>query len=1317
MNSPDKQHSEGSSALHEDYNDFEAKSDSLPQYAPPSDGWIMASETSPCSLVDASGSALLPRPQERTVVPSVGTSITESSGRHLVPGPNLGPGAGTVSSTVTRSEGSQMLCYPSDDVSSDVVVLKSSHSPVPATVRDVQDIPGRIVSSESTSGGEVYKRGSDVFDSTYVACKVEGKVSESISSRTELNAVQRPTSPQRGPGKLTREQPFVKAVYEDSHHDASTASLRKSSANGAYPLAYAMPVTPDNQAHQRSDETRYQVTKPNPDTGESKSRTSRKCSHDMRHVSGSTAQKTTETNCRRRADVPSTIATEAKARRESQLPVKDVSLVTIKESRKSTSSRSSPVASVTAKTTRNNNDVLCYLGTTTEATHKPHLSNQTDGFSTTKATRKHSNQGTQPFVPAMKLTGKTIATQCFDDCCDQATRSKATKRTNKGQVAEEFYPLSVGADRMSEPSEAAPVARKTEKVVRMIETCRENPSVEWSKGNRGLSCSKTNVIKPKALMEGSLRRGKTIDVAQEQLSKTTPPGSGSVQEKCTQSIGDTVAELLSAPLPRDVSQDVGNISEYNEKEWFVSEALGVSGAVVTPVVYEIQEDLPNLPVVLPENALQCAPGGSLVARAPPKETRNIMVTKRQLVLYPATILTFAVVMAAVLTFLFPRRVETSRQILDFALNKTAGSSTAEEPMFNLGCNTCTEDATFLHDLLSGTVDPCDNFYDFVCGPSVEKHPDGSSTRVTSNEDYTHPYEVTMYNVLQKATEEEPSLKPVQDLFRECIRLNDTENTGWGQVLELLALASLEGFPFSPPVRKSSSIWKIAAKVLRLTGAAVLLNVDVTVHPVSQHRDIVALDVPDTLVRVNGGDINEAVRSYYGIVYTSIRKLRKQFFPAVHTMQIVNFAYELEHLYLQKRRESKPRVQKLSNFPQLAAFLFEIFDGVVAPVYSGDDSEILLKYPDFTTSLLELVKNADPHTVMNLLCVRLMVHASAFIPNTDLVDLYGAFLYQTRKTLIPRWKLCVRVMGKTLPPLFLLASLTDARVQSVATDLSKMVQGIVNEVTKSLAQATFLDDAAKETAKSLVATAQCKVYGPEWVGDKNSFEEYLGSIPQVMPGHGLMSFVALHQYTFSSKLARGSDNRWTSAVFRTDCWSEDTARTIYVPVLLFNLSSSTAAQEPTVYQMPQASVRVAVCIFQMLLERADWNVWVNEESRYRMENALRCFGNQHASEDLVPLRRMENSAALQPALQHFVNTVQNLRGRAGLHLSHNRDFGPEQLFFIYLMKQYCETTESARNNGRLQNAALQNVPEFHKAFICAPRTAMNPPQKCLLWRNG
>ncbi|CAO3591298.1 unnamed protein product [Absidia cylindrospora] len=142
-------------------------------------------------------------------------------------------------------------------------------------------------------------------------------------------------------------------------------------------------------------------------------------------------------------------------------------------------------------------------------------------------------------------------------------------------------------------------------------------------------------------------------------------------------------------------------------------------------------------------------------------------------------------------------------------------------------------------------------------------------------------------------------------------------------------------------------------------------------------------------------------------------------------------------------------------------------------------------------------------------------------------------------------------------------------------------------------------------------------------------------------------------------------------------------------------------------------------------------WWSDETMEKFNNKAQCFIDQY------------NGFSIQgpDGQDHHVNGKmtlgENMADNGGISLAYeafskNRqlrlsgmDVSPEALFFINFGRVWCEKTRPERaiqkilgdvhSPARVRvNAAVQNMPEFAKAFNCPANAPMNPTNKCKLW---
>lgn len=684
-----------------------------------------------------------------------------------------------------------------------------------------------------------------------------------------------------------------------------------------------------------------------------------------------------------------------------------------------------------------------------------------------------------------------------------------------------------------------------------------------------------------------------------------------------------------------------------------------------------------------------------------------LLLKKELCLYPLALLLVFVFIGVLIMLLGPK--STNQPLFGEKLALKACSSSS-----------CFREATYLSNLLSWELDPCDDFYRFICHRWTNKFPvaDRDYT-VSADDDYAGVLEDRIYGLLQNQSHSTSVLEPMRGLFSQCMNTKEIEGAGLNDLLELMHNASLEGFPLTPPVRRSVSVWKIAADILKKTGAVPFLRVDVVAHPTENGKDIVALGPPETLGAIAGVDVNQAIHSYNAIVSATLRLLKKEFTPPVHTLNIVKFASEIEKLYNRRSDDRGFKVVNINTIPPLREFLKEIFVGAVSTVYVTSNTEVLINSPDFVDGLLNLVQNTESYTVMNFLGTRLLVQVSAFTPQSELVDVYSSLLHGKLRSAVPRWKLCIRLVEKALQPVFHLSSLVNLHLKTSTKEFAELVAETVQAFVVGVETMTYLNDASKNAIRNVVSKIDFKILGPSWLNSKALIDNYVQKLPSSTARKGLESYIAIHEFNFASRLSRGSSDRWSRSVFETNCWFDRTPRTVYIPLLLFNVSIP-LEDDANPGQVSRVAARIQRCIFDLILSEANsTNLpehWLNEGTAVKLKDTQRCLGEQ---EDLQNAARLRDISVTRFAYAQFERASSRRSERKyNLRLTDTRDVNAGQLFFVYLVLQSCEKVIAAGQrlapwSGLVCNEALRHVPSFHEAFRCSSGDAMYAAQQCIL----
>ncbi|EEC18724.1 acetylcholinesterase, putative [Ixodes scapularis] len=508
----------------------------------------------------------------------------------------------------------------------------------------------------------------------------------------------------------------------------------------------------------------------------------------------------------------------------------------------------------------------------------------------------------------------------------------------------------------------------------------------------------------------------------------------------------------------------------------------------------------------------------------------------------------------------------------------------------------------------------------------------------------------------------------------------------------------------------------------MTGAEPLLSVSTLAHPSKANASIISVGPPDMLAP-KGSSQQQATEFYNSTAFACMIALKKQRNPSIYSLEVASLAWRLEQLvdtHIVMSGLPKCRIEPLKTQPEVSSFLGEIFPSSGSALYTGSLTEVMVRSPAFLDTLISLVHSTEPYILMNYIGVRLMIAVAPFAPSSGrlLVQTMVEHQYGRARPSLPRWKLCIRTVERAIPDLFLHAVRLAYKTQFAMDSVQRLLDSIRQSLAGDLAKLAVLDQESRAQALALLNVTQFRLFRPSWLTNKEKLESYVSALPRVVRGQNLRSFHALHSHSFAERLRRDQADRWQGSAFDHDC-SYD-GKVVFVPVLLFNFSVFHRGANQNL-ELPHAGVRLTRCLLQLLLANisqgataAGGRLWWPDMASSFLADSQLCF-QQYGLPHVGSLQLLEYTAAIKPAMDLYQEDK-----RVDIRFDTLPAYSAVHLFYVYYALSFCQESKSDNATevvSYLTNVPLWNNRLFQETFRCPVGSHMNPPNKCVLWREA
>ncbi|KAL1438688.1 hypothetical protein MTO96_047879 [Rhipicephalus appendiculatus] len=374
---------------------------------------------------------------------------------------------------------------------------------------------------------------------------------------------------------------------------------------------------------------------------------------------------------------------------------------------------------------------------------------------------------------------------------------------------------------------------------------------------------------------------------------------------------------------------------------------------------------------------------------------------------------------------------------------------------------CLREGAYLNSLLSDDMNPCTNFYQYVCERWL---PERAATNPTFKQFGSRDtiIEAEMEDKSVKSVTSNPEyVRPVQALLQAC---NDRPlaSSAMDELRKLFQQWNMDEWPLPPyATRSREDVWILAGDLLRDLGLAAIVDIFSARDPSDERGALVAVDLPEPLYFPRG-DVAESQ-----IVRAALKEAL-HLFDVIDALSVDRFASDvirvfdvLETLY-QPVIHDEAEVLHLSEIDAGFRKLINraIRGNKTTAEYPGN-TRVLVLDPKFTNALPGYLGLVPTQAILNYLVFRALVRLAAFLPDSVSSLRRLSFLESAGRSEKPEaLSLCLRTLERAAPSCFLRALAQPP--SSIAASRRHWLADLESVLHRALPRIRWLDALSRTT---------------------------------------------------------------------------------------------------------------------------------------------------------------------------------------------------------------------------------------------------------------
>ncbi|XP_031781394.1 neprilysin-2 [Nasonia vitripennis] len=673
---------------------------------------------------------------------------------------------------------------------------------------------------------------------------------------------------------------------------------------------------------------------------------------------------------------------------------------------------------------------------------------------------------------------------------------------------------------------------------------------------------------------------------------------------------------------------------------------------------------------------------------------------------------------------------------------------------------CFQNAAFYREIMKPSLDPCDDFYQFVCGNfmdnvNISKQANSINIFALAQSQIS----VKLYLMIKENVKPNDisAVRKLKNYYQNCIDETRMEADGTEPVLKILE--NIGGWPLlnGDDWDENDFDWiDTVYKIHNEKFPVFFPTISVTLDKDNSTKVLpkiltAATEIEKTFFLVDSG--KKLKKAYFNFIVNIAATLgvdKDQIYEEVKDIfdfEINLYKIETEDSQKQSQEQTKMTLKELSkNYPSIP--WLELLNHVFNPsgVIIDETEVVIIEDLEYITKLEKLIEITPKRVIANYLVWKVVQSSLGYMPSEFRV-LEADYLNQVNgRTQTPdRASKCLTDVMKAFPIAVSAMYVRENFDQSIKDDVSEIVSNIKKQTKRNLEKISWMDDQTRKSAIEKLEAMGVTVGHADELMEDDKVDGYYKDLV-INPGSyfhsafNLSMFLQNENYKMLRKPLNLSDWTMRQSAVIINAYYMLQKNSIEIPA---GFLQGTFFQRHRPQYLNYGAMGTIIGhevthAFDSNGRKFDKNGnlknWWKSNTEKEFLKKAQCIIDQysnftvnqiqlHVNGDKTQSENIADNGGFKAAYLAYKEWAKTQRVSEGCLPALN--YTPEQMFWISAASSWCSkhsseylknlvTTDVHSPDMSRVIISFSNIKEFAEDFQCKPNSRMNPKEKCVLW---